>query len=114
MIVQLETKRLFLRPLQLADAEETERLFPQWEIVKFLDAQVPWPWTKGLVFRHYRDVILPAIESGDAPHNSCKNGHGRSRLSHLAEQFISPRGHAVLAAANELAYRLHREACQFT
>jgi ribosomal-protein-alanine N-acetyltransferase len=35
MIVEFHTKRLLLRPLQLSDAEHTQRLFPQWEIVKF-------------------------------------------------------------------------------
>ena len=72
MIVPLETSRLLLRPLQLADAPETERLFPQWEIVKFLNSQVPWPWRNGLAFRHYRDVILPAIERGEEWHWSLR------------------------------------------
>jgi hypothetical protein len=40
-IIQLETKRLVLRPLQLDDAEQTDRLFPQWDIVKYLNAGVP-------------------------------------------------------------------------
>jgi hypothetical protein len=41
---EIQTERLFLRPLQLADATQTQRLFPQWEIVKFLNARVPWPY----------------------------------------------------------------------
>jgi RimJ/RimL family protein N-acetyltransferase len=72
MIVELETKRLLLRPLQLADAEETERLFPQWEIVKFLNAGVPWPWPQGLAHLRYRDFILPAIERGEEWHWSMR------------------------------------------
>jgi RimJ/RimL family protein N-acetyltransferase len=72
MIVPLETKRLFLHPLQLADAEETEVLFPKWEIVKFLNARVPWPWPKGLAVRNYREVMLPAIERGDEWHWSLR------------------------------------------
>ena len=60
MIVPLETKRLFLRPLQLADATDAGELFRQWEIVKFLNAAVPW--------RQYREVILPAIERGEEWH----------------------------------------------
>jgi len=68
MIAGLETKRLLLRPLQLDDAEDTERLFPQWDIVKFLNAGVPWPVPPGQVFARYRDVTLPAIERGEEWH----------------------------------------------
>ncbi len=30
----LETSRLILRPLELADASQAQLLFPQWEIVR--------------------------------------------------------------------------------
>ncbi len=72
MIVELETKRLLLRPLQLADAEETERLFPKWEVVKFLNAEVSWPYPANQVFPRYRDVILPAMERGEEWHWSLR------------------------------------------
>ena len=80
MIVQPETKRLFLRPLQLADAEETERLFPQWEIVTFLNAVVPRPWRKGLVLRQYRHGVLPAIERGEEWYWSLRLKESSGRL----------------------------------
>ena len=80
MIVPLETKRLFLRPLQLTDAAEAEDLFPQWEIVKFLNAGIPWPWPKGLALRQYRDVILPAIERGEEWHWSLRLKESPERL----------------------------------
>jgi [ribosomal protein S5]-alanine N-acetyltransferase len=81
MIAELETKRLFLRPLQLSDAKETERLFPRWEIVKFLNAVVPWPYPDNLALHRYRDVILPAIERGEEWHWSL-------RLKDSPEQLI--------------------------
>jgi [ribosomal protein S5]-alanine N-acetyltransferase len=68
MGVEIQTERLFLRPLQLADAAQTQRLFPQWEIVKFLNARVPWPYPVDGAFAHYRDVTLPAIERGEEWH----------------------------------------------
>ena len=68
MILPLETKRLILRPLQLSDAEETERLFPQWEIVKYLNAVVPWPYPAGQGRARYRNVTLPAIQRGEEWH----------------------------------------------
>jgi ribosomal-protein-alanine N-acetyltransferase len=68
MTVGLQTERLFLRPLELADAEQTQRLFPQWEIVKFLNAKVPWPYPEGRVFNYYRNEALPGIERGEEWH----------------------------------------------
>lgn len=61
----LETKRLILRPLMLDDATRTQEIFPHWEIVKYLNAIVPWPFPEDGVLKHYRDTALPAIERGD-------------------------------------------------
>jgi hypothetical protein len=44
MIPELETEPMWLRPARLEDAEHTQKLFPQWEIVKYLGAVVPWPY----------------------------------------------------------------------
>jgi RimJ/RimL family protein N-acetyltransferase len=68
MTPTLETARLLLTPLQLADAEFTQRLFPHWEIVRFLDARVPWPYPADGAHTFYRDVAVPAIERGEAWH----------------------------------------------
>ena len=65
MTPNLETPRLLLRPLELADAEQTQILFPRWEIVRYLIASVPWPYPPDGAFTHYRDVKLPAIRRGD-------------------------------------------------
>jgi ribosomal-protein-alanine N-acetyltransferase len=62
------TERLILRPLQLSDADLAQRLFPQWEIVKYLNAKVPWPFPADGVLSFYRDVSFPAIERGDEWH----------------------------------------------
>jgi [ribosomal protein S5]-alanine N-acetyltransferase len=61
----LETARLMLRPLELADAEQTQVLFPQWEIVRYLRKIVPWPYPADGAYTYYRDVALPAVERGD-------------------------------------------------
>lgn len=60
----LETPRLLLRPLTLDDAEAIQRLFPQWAIVRYLNAIVPWPFPEGAALAHIRDHALPAMESG--------------------------------------------------
>jgi hypothetical protein len=40
----LETPRLILHPLQLADAEQVQRIFRHWEVVRYL-AEVQWQST---------------------------------------------------------------------
>ena len=67
-IPTLQTPRLTLRRLELADAEQVQTLFPKWEIVRYLTAQVPWPYPKDGAFQFYRDIALPAMERGDAWH----------------------------------------------
>ena len=64
----LETARLILRPLELADADEIQCLFPQWEIVRYLAGQVPWPYPPDGAYVFCRDVALPAMSSGNAWH----------------------------------------------
>lgn len=68
MIPPLETPRLFLRPLELADAEETQALFPDWEVVKYLAGVVPWPYPSDAALTYIRDLALPAIARGDEWH----------------------------------------------
>ena len=40
----LETPRLILRPLRETDVAAVQRLFNDWEVVKYLNAEVPWPY----------------------------------------------------------------------
>lgn len=72
MIRELETARLVLRPLQLADAEATQVLFPQWEIVRFLASRVPWPYPPDGALTYYRGSALPAMARGDEWHWSLR------------------------------------------
>jgi len=64
----LQTERLLLQPLSLADAEQTQRLFPHWEIVRFLANRFPWPYPPDGALTYYRDDALPAMERGDEWH----------------------------------------------
>jgi RimJ/RimL family protein N-acetyltransferase len=61
----LETDRLLLRPVELADAAQIQSLFPQWEVVKYLANKVPWPYPPDGATTFLRDIALPAIERGD-------------------------------------------------
>jgi [ribosomal protein S5]-alanine N-acetyltransferase len=68
MTPALESSRLLLRPLELSDAPQVQLLFPHWEIVRYLAAQVPWPYPADAAHRYIRDMALPAMERGDAWH----------------------------------------------
>lgn len=61
----LETPRLFLQPLALEDADQVQALFPHWDIVRYLNAVVPWPYPPDGAFTFFRDVALPAVARGD-------------------------------------------------
>jgi RimJ/RimL family protein N-acetyltransferase len=64
-IPSLETHRLLLRPLTIEDADQVQILFPQWEIVKYLNAVVPWPYPADGARTFYEQTALPAMARGD-------------------------------------------------
>jgi len=68
VITTLKTPRLLLRPLELADAEQAQILFPHWEIVRYLSRIVPWPYPPDGAYTWYRDHALPAMERGEEWH----------------------------------------------
>src|SRR5580765_1051055 len=68
MVPALETNRLVLRPLELADAEQTQRFFPHWEVVRYLAKTVPWPYPPDGAYTFFRDFALPADKRGEAWH----------------------------------------------
>jgi len=68
VITQLETARLLLRPLELADAAQVQALFPHWEIVRYLNGIVPWPYPPDGAYTWCRDHALPAMERGEEWH----------------------------------------------
>jgi RimJ/RimL family protein N-acetyltransferase len=81
MVPTLHTSRLVLRPLELADAEQVQKIFPHWEIVQYLGNVVPWPYPPDGAYTFYRDVALPAMERGEA-------WHWTLRLKTAPEQII--------------------------
>lgn len=64
----IATARLLLCPLTLADAGPIQRHFPHWEIVRFLNDRVPWPYPDDGALTHIRDTVLPAVARGEAWH----------------------------------------------
>jgi len=68
MIQEGRTKRLILRPLEIADAAQIQREFPHWEIVRFLLHRVPWPYPPDGALQFCQNIALPQIERGEAWH----------------------------------------------
>lgn len=68
----LATPRLLLIPLTLADAPAIQLAFPKWEIVRWMDSAVPWPYPADGAEAFLKHVVLPAIQKGEAWHWSIR------------------------------------------
>jgi ribosomal-protein-alanine N-acetyltransferase len=76
----LETVRLMLRPLTLADAPAIQARFPRWEIVRLLDDVVPWPYPADGAETYLRDIVLPGMQSGTEWHWSLRRREAPDEL----------------------------------
>jgi RimJ/RimL family protein N-acetyltransferase len=72
MIREGTTERLILRPLEMADAAQIQELFPHWEIVRYLQNRVPWPYPPDGALYYCRDIALPQMERGEAWHRTIR------------------------------------------
>lgn len=61
---ELHTERLLLKPLSPDDAAQIQRVFPRWEIVRYLVATIPWPYPAGAAHDYVNNVALPAAAEG--------------------------------------------------
>ncbi|MGH6955980.1 MAG: GNAT family N-acetyltransferase [Caulobacteraceae bacterium] len=52
----LETSRLILRPLRESDTPAVQRLLPQWKVVRYLGAHVPWPYPDDGAATHWKNA----------------------------------------------------------
>jgi len=68
MISAGTTERLVLKPLELADADAIQQLFPHWEVVQYLANRVPWPYPPDGAHSYCKEIALPQIEHGEAWH----------------------------------------------
>jgi len=62
----LETERLLLRPLRLADAVAIQHWFANWNIIRRLSTNVPWPYPADGAETFLREMALPAMASGES------------------------------------------------
>lgn len=64
----LSTERLVLTPLCMEDAAFIQEQFPQWEVVRYLDNRVPWPYPADGALAYVRDATLPGMAAGSEWH----------------------------------------------
>ncbi|EBT1278907.1 GNAT family N-acetyltransferase [Salmonella enterica] len=60
----LETERLILKPLSSDDSVQIQRIFPRWEIVRYLVASIPWPYPDNAAQDYVDNVALVASNEG--------------------------------------------------
>lgn len=65
-ILTLTTERLWLKPLVAEDAIQIQKLFPRWEIVRYMVASVPWPYPDNAARSYVDNVALPDMANGIA------------------------------------------------
>lgn len=63
-IPSLKTERLLLKPLVIEDAPSIQKLFPRWEIVRYMVSSVPWPYPDNGAEHYVSNVALPAMAQG--------------------------------------------------
>ena len=65
MVKTLETRRLFMRPVQKSDAPRYQSIFANYEVIEFLDGNViPWPYPENGVVE-FLNFIIPKMEAGE-------------------------------------------------
>ena len=72
VVPPLESPRLLLRKLALEDGPQMQAIFPQWEILKHMNASIPWPYPDDGVEIYLRERALPAMEMGTDWHWSIR------------------------------------------
>jgi ribosomal-protein-alanine N-acetyltransferase len=92
MTPELETERLLLKPLAIEDAEQIQKLFPRWELVKYLNAVVPWPYPSNGAEHFLREIALPEMARGDSWHWSIRPKTAPEKLVGVISLTTKPAG----------------------
>lgn len=79
-IPTIQTRRLILRPLEIADAPDVQELFPHWEIVRYLSNKVPWPYPPDGAECFIRETAIPQMENEEAWYWSLRLKNAPKRL----------------------------------
>jgi ribosomal-protein-alanine N-acetyltransferase len=58
-VPKLETSRLILTPVSIDDAPAYQEHFLDYEVIRHLSAQVPWPYPENGIVEFFSNIILP-------------------------------------------------------
>lgn len=61
----LETERLILKPVEIADAPAVQKHFNNWNIIKNLLDTVPWPYPDNGAEDYLKNRVMPQIKKGE-------------------------------------------------
>ncbi len=108
-----KTSRLTLTPLELGDATAIQQLFPSWEVVRYLDSRVPWPYPDDGALSYVRDIALPAIAAGREWHWMIRVGGPQAPCIGSISLYDQPGNHRGFWLAPQWQGNGYiREACQ--
>lgn len=79
-ITPLFTARLHLLPLTIDDAPAIQRIFQKWEILRWMDGKIPWPYPADGAETFLKGIALPAMVRGEAWHWSVRPKGELNRL----------------------------------
>lgn len=112
MVPSGETDRLLLCPLALADADQIQAVFPRWEIVRYLQTRVPWPYPQDAARQFIEQIALPAMERGESWNWSLRLKFAPERIIGNLELRCNRESHRGFWLVPELQGRgLMTEAC---
>ncbi len=86
----LDTPRLTLQPLTLDDAPAIQALFPHWEIVRFMNGRVPWPYPPDGAVTYLRNSALPAMAAGTEWHWTIRLKSAPDEMTGLVSLMTNP------------------------
>jgi ribosomal-protein-alanine N-acetyltransferase len=113
MTPELQTERLLLKPLAIEDAPQIQKLFPHWEIVKYLNAVVPWPYPAGGAEHFLREIALPEMARGESWHWSIRPKTAPAQLIGVISLTTKPAGNRGFWLDSEWQGKgLMTEACE--
>jgi ribosomal-protein-alanine N-acetyltransferase len=86
----LMTKRVILRPLEISDVPAVQAGFAKWDVVRFLDGVVPWPYPPDGALTYIGKLALPGIQRGEEWHWSIRPRTEVDRLIGVISLRLTP------------------------
>jgi len=109
-IPTFKTERLTIRPITINDAVWIQEKFNDWEIVRYLNKNVPWPYPENGALDFLENVVLKQMENEESYHwaickkEDVKNGIGVLSFRHQMDEHDGHRGFWIERAEQSKGY----------